>query len=115
VRRSRPVAALIAGALVISPALAQGGAAPDGNPVAGRKIAAGICQSCHGMNGIAQQPEMPTIAGSDATYLVRQLEAYRTGERKNEMMSAVAPMLDDQKMADAAAYYASIRVTAEPP
>ena len=58
--------------LVISPALAQGGAAPDGNPVAGRKIAAGICQSCHGMNGIAQQPEMPTIAGSDATYLVRQ-------------------------------------------
>ena len=53
------------------------------------------------MNGIATQPEMPTIAGSDATYLFRQLEAYRSGERKNDMMSAVAPMLDEQKKAQA--------------
>lgn len=114
-RRSRAAPSFSAGALFVSQALAQGTTDAGGDPAAGRKIAAGICQSCHGMNGIAQQPEMPTIAGSDATYLVRQLDAYRTGERKNEMMSAVAPMLDDQKMADVAAYYASMRVIAEPP
>ena len=114
-RRRRAAPAFVAGALFLSPALAQERATPDGDPEAGRKIAAGICQSCHGMNGIPQQPEMPTIAGSDATYLVRQLEAYRTGDRKNDMMSAVAPMLDEQKTADVAAYYAGMRVTAEPP
>jgi cytochrome c553 len=107
--------AFVSGVLVVSPVLAQDAAAPAGDPAAGRKIAAGICQSCHGMNGIAQMPDMPTIAGGDATYLLRQLEAYRSGERKNEMMSAVAPMLDDRKMADVAAYYASMQVTSAPP
>lgn len=110
----RLAAALAAGLLLTGPALAQA-AGPAGDPAAGRKIAAAICQSCHGLNGLPQMPEMPTIAGSDAGYLVRQLEAYRSGERQNEMMSAVAPMLDEGKMADVAAYYASIQVTAAPP
>ncbi len=61
-------------------------------------------------------PEMPNIAGDDATYITRQLEAYKSGERKNELMSAVAPMLDEKKMADVAAYYAGIQVqVVQPP
>lgn len=106
-------AQVVACVLLAGPAWAQD--APAGDSAAGRKIASGICQSCHGLDGLAKMPEMPTIAGSDAAYLLRQLEAYRSGERKNEMMSAVAPMLDDRKMADAAAYYAGIKVSAEPP
>lgn len=112
--RPRGAGALLAGALFAVPALAQSDA-PAGNVAEGRKIAASICQSCHGLNGLAQMPEMPTIAGSDAAYLVKQLEAYRSGARENEMMSAVAPMLDDKKMADAAAYYAAVKLEATPP
>lgn len=96
------------GALLAIPALAQDAAA-------GRKIVAGICQSCHGFDGLAKMPEMPNIAGDDASYIVRQLEAYRSGARQNELMSAVAPMLDDAKMANVAAYYSSLKVTVAPP
>ena len=118
--RNRRVAvqAVIAWAALAGPAYAQNEQAKDatgGDPTAGRRIAAGICQACHGLNGLAKMPEMPTIAGSDASYMVRQLQAYRAGERNNESMSAVAPMLDDRKMADVAAYYAAIKVSAEPP
>lgn len=109
----RPALALGAGVLLTQPALAQ--EAPAGNPAAGRKIASSICQTCHGMNGLAKMPEMPTIAGADPVYILHQLEAYRSGARKNESMSAVAPMLDDRKMADVAAYYGTVKVTAEPP
>lgn len=109
------VALLASGAVLASPAaLAQDDAMPAGDAAAGRKVAARVCQSCHGLDGIAKMPEMPNIAGSDAAYLYRQLQAYRSGARQNELMSAVAPMLDDQKMADAAAYYGSIEVKATP-
>ena len=94
--------ALVLGALA-APAMAQDAAA-------GRKIASGACQSCHGLDGLAKMPEMPNIAGDDAAYITRQLEAYKSGERKNELMSAVAPMLDAKKMADVAAYYSGIQV-----
>lgn len=105
--------ALGAGVLLTSPAMAQD--APAGDRVAGRKIVSAICQTCHGMDGLAKMPEMPTIAGADPVYILHQLEAYRSGERKNESMSAVAPMLDDKKMADVAAYYGAVQVTAVPP
>lgn len=104
--------ALLAGALLAAPAaMAQDDAAPAGDAAAGRKIASAICQSCHGLDGLAKMPEMPNIAGSDATYLYNQLQAYRSGARQNELMSAVAPMLDDKKMADVAAYYSALQVT----
>lgn len=96
------------GALLAASALAQDAAA-------GRKIVTGVCQSCHGLDGLAKMPEMPNIAGDDATYIVHQLQAYKSGARQNEMMSAVAPMLDDTKMADVAAYYSSLHVTVTPP
>ena len=112
-RRHMWTSAAIAGVLLAGPALAQD--APAGDAAAGHRIAAGICQSCHGMDGLPKLPDMPTIAGSAASYLERQLAAYRSGERQNEMMSAVAPMLDDQKAADVAAYYAAMRVTSQPP
>lgn len=107
--------ALIACVLLATPALAQDAAGPAGDVVAGRKLAAGICQSCHGLDGLGKIPEMPTIAGADAGYIVRQLKAYGSGARENEMMSAVAPMLNEQQMADAAAYYAAIKLVATPP
>ena len=113
-RRAGALAGL-AGALAVHGGAALAQDAAGGDPAAGRKIASTICQSCHGLDGLAKMPEMPTIAGADAAYLQRQLEAYQNGSRQNEMMSAVAPMLDKKKMEDVAAYYAAVKVTAEPP
>jgi len=96
-------AALLGAALLVGPAAAQ-------DVAAGRKVAVAICQTCHGVDGIAKQPQVPNLAGDDADYLTEQLRAFRSGARQNELMSAVIGMLDDKKIADVAAYYHAIEV-----
>jgi cytochrome c553 len=73
------------------------------------------CQTCHGLDGSAKLPEAPNLAGQTEVYLVKALQDYRSGARKNDMMSIVAPALKDQDIADLAAYYAAIPVTVGPP
>jgi cytochrome c553 len=85
-----------------------------GNIADGRKKAL-QCQTCHGLDGLSKLPEAPNIAGNPEPYLVRQLNAFRKGERKNEMMSVVVQQLSDQDIADLAAYYAAIEVTVKVP
>jgi cytochrome c553 len=94
--------------LVSAPALAAG------NVAAGRQKAL-ACQACHGLDGLSKLPEAPNIAGSPEQYLVRQMNAFRKGERKNEMMTVVVQPLSDQDVADLAAYYAAIEVTVKVP
>ena len=77
---------------------------------AGRRVAVQVCQSCHGMDGIAKLPEAPNLAAQDAIYLTRQLAAYKSGERQNEQMSVVAQELTEQQIADVAAYYNAIEI-----
>ena len=77
---------------------------------AGRRVAVQVCQSCHGIDGIAKLPEAPNLAAQDATYLTRQLNAYKSGERQNEQMTVVAQELTPQQIADVAAYYNAIEI-----
>jgi cytochrome c553 len=81
---------------------------------AGRKVA-GMCRTCHGIDGLAQIPVAPNIGGEPASYLSAQLQAFRSGARVNEMMSVVAAGLSDQQIADVAAWYASHTAIAVPP
>ena len=69
------------------------------------------CQACHGLDGISKIPEAPNIAGQVENYLVKQITAFKSGERKNEMMSVVAPDLSDADIENLAAYYAAIEIT----
>jgi cytochrome c553 len=85
-----------------------------GSVAAGRQKAQ-QCQTCHGLDGLSKLPDAPNIAGSPEPYLARQLNAFRKGERKNEMMSIVAQQLSDHDVADLAAYYAAIEVTVKVP
>ncbi len=79
---------------------------PEGDPQAGRK-AAGMCRTCHGLEGLARIPIAPHIGGEPAAYLNRQLRAFRDGTRTHEMMSVVAKSLDDTAIANLAAWYSS--------
>lgn len=93
-------------------ALVFGGApAQAAGDVAAGKQKARQCQTCHGLDGVAKIAEAPNLAGQNEHYLVKALGDYRSGARKNEMMSVVAPNLSDQDIADLAAYYAAIEVT----
>ncbi len=99
---------------MLVPAAARAQDAPPGDPAAGRKVAQRICQVCHGLNGIAKQPDAANLAGQDPGYLGRQLAAFHSGERKNETMAAVAQMLTPQQMADVAAWYGGMKISVAP-
>ena len=77
---------------------------------AGRTVAARVCAGCHGADGIATMPEAANLAGQDATYLSRQLLAFRGGERVHEQMSLIAQTMSDQQIADVAAYYNAVQI-----
>jgi cytochrome c553 len=49
---------------------------------------------------------VPKIGGQNAEYILAALKAYRSGDRYNETMKALATQLSEKDMADVAAYYA---------
>jgi cytochrome c553 len=81
-------------------ALAQGDAA------AGKQKSA-VCAACHGADGNSSNPQWPSLAELGAPYIVRQLEHFKNGERKDPLMSPQAAGLSEQDMKDLAAYYES--------
>ena len=69
-----------------------------------------MCQACHGLDGLSKVPDAPNIAGQTEPYIVAQLQAYKSGARKNEVMSVVAPPLSDKDIEDLAAYFSAIEI-----
>ena len=67
-----------------------------------------MCATCHGIDGMSKLPEAPNLAGQTEEYLVKALNDFRSGERKNEMMSMMAKTLSDADVANLAAYYHSL-------
>ncbi|WP_321797212.1 cytochrome c [Caballeronia sp. J97] len=78
-----------------------------GDIKAGRAKAV-ACAACHGIDGISKLPEAPNLAGQTEEYLVKALNDFRSGERKNEMMSMMAKTLSDADVANLSAYYHSL-------
>lgn len=81
-----------------------------GQDIAAGRVKAAACQTCHGIDGIAKLPDAPHLAAQPAAYLERALRAYRSGERRNEVMSIAARVLSDEDIRDLSAYFAAIRI-----
>ena len=85
-----------------------------GNVQAGGDVARGEemsedCVDCHGDDGLGDE-DYPPIAGMDAAEHVKELMAFKSGEREDEeedMIDSVED-LSEQDMADLAAYYATL-------
>jgi cytochrome c553 len=65
------------------------------------------CAACHGADGNSVTGAWPRLAGQHASYIVRQLQAFQSGDRQDVTMSAFAKQLSDQDVLDLAAYYES--------
>jgi cytochrome c553 len=76
-----------------------------GDPAAG-KAKSQACQACHGADGNSPAPNFPKLAGQYQNYLLRALMDYKSGARKNPIMSAQVAALSEQDMKDLAAYFA---------
>jgi cytochrome c553 len=83
----------------------------EGSINAGKEKAAS-CISCHGDNGNSMVSTFPKLAQQHSSYLIKQLQAFKTGSRKNPMMTAIASGLSNEDMADIAAYYAAQEISA---
>lgn len=108
--RFRAAACLLLAGIILNPALAD--AAGD---IGAGKQKSMQCAVCHGPIGIAVNPDAPNLAGEAPGYIERQLKAFRSGERKHEQMSIIASGLSDKDIGDLAAWFAAIKITAQPP
>jgi len=95
------VTLLLSGSLLTIAAQAQ-----EGSVDAGRAKSA-TCAACHGLDGNSVTPDWPSLAGQHTTYMLRQLKAFKNGDRVNVTMKPFADMLTDEDMADVAAYFAA--------
>ena len=66
------------------------------------------CIGCHGASGKAPiAANYPVIGGKPADFIATELNKFRSGERQDPTMSAMAQMLNDADVANVAAYLAS--------
>ncbi|MEM9301436.1 MAG: cytochrome c [Pseudomonadota bacterium] len=66
-----------------------------------------FCASCHGVDGRARVAGYPHIAGQDRQYMLNQLRAYRSGDRRHNAMQAIVGALDDAELEALATWYAT--------
>jgi cytochrome c553 len=103
------MSAKLVAALSLAALLGSAPAFAAGSVEAGQ-LKSATCGACHGMDGNSPSPEWPNLAGQHAGYIEKQLRAFKSGERKNDLMAPMAMILSDEDMADLAAYFASQKV-----
>lgn len=73
------------------------------------KAKSALCASCHGTAGISPVGIYPNLAGQKEQYLVKQINDFRSGSRKDPTMQAMVAALTDADVEDIAAFYAGIK------
>lgn len=77
-----------------------------GDVTAGQAKAA-VCGACHGPDGNSPAPNFPKLAGQGERYLSKQMHDIKSGKRTVLEMTGMLTNLNDQDLADLAAYFAS--------
>ncbi|OOG41251.1 cytochrome c [Polaromonas sp. A23] len=101
-------AAMLAAPLV---AQAAGEAAPakvaKPDLVQGEKTFAAVCVACHAADGNSAIAANPKLAQQHPEYLVKQLQEFKAGKRKNPVMQGFAAALSDADMKNIAYWVTS--------
>jgi cytochrome c553 len=84
--------------------VATGPVSAEGDYEAGKTKSA-ACLACHGIDGNSLVPTFPKIAGQSASYIIKQLKAFKAKERIDETMNGQVQSLSEQDMADLGAYF----------
>jgi cytochrome c553 len=91
----------------IALALSVTGVQAAGNADAGKTKSA-ACAACHGPDGNSPvNPVWPKLAGQHAGYIEKQLSDFKSGARTDPTMIGMVAPLNEQDMADLAAYFSS--------
>ena len=89
-----------------APAVATPVVAIKPDLVKGEATYAAVCAACHGADANSGTPGYPKLAQQHPEYLVKQLQEYKEGKRKNAIMQGFAATLSPQDMKNIA-YWAT--------
>lgn len=79
-----------------------------GDAAAGKKNSnLASCAACHGADGNSKDHSNPRLAGQYESFLIKALNDYKTGARKNPIMEGIAQGLSEGDISELAAYFAS--------
>lgn len=97
--------------LLTSPSLLS--AAPIKGDINKGKQTASLCTACHMQDGQGKEnpaplESWPRLAGLNAHYIEHQIELIKSGARQAPTMLPFASMLNQQQVADVAAYFSSL-------
>lgn len=73
------------------------------------KTKSALCVACHGADGNSINPVWPNLAGQHEQYIARQLELFKSGERKGTVMGPMVAGLSQEDMQNLGAYYESLK------
>lgn len=90
------------------PAATNGAKPPPASldPLAAGKAAAAACAGCHGETGVSKIPGTPSVVGFDPKYFIAAMNAYKSGQRKHDVMKSLAAPLSDADLKNIALYFA---------
>jgi len=88
------------------PAASPKPAPAKADPVALGKAASAACAGCHGEGGVSAAPGMPSLAGLHPAYLAASTSAYKSGQRKSDVMQPMVAGLSDADVSNVSLYYA---------
>lgn len=72
---------------------------------------AASCMGCHGEGGRSNNSLWPNLAGQKRDYFLKQLKAFKTGERKDPMMNPLMKSLSDSDLETLADYFSNLKAT----
>ena len=68
-----------------------------------------LCAACHGPEGISMNDLWPNLAGQKEAYLIKQIKAFRDGQREDPTMLPMVKPLTDTDIENLAAYFNSLK------
>jgi cytochrome c553 len=101
-------------ALALSGSAAVASDAPSVDLARAEQIHSESCFMCHGPNGESSTRLFPRLAGQHYQYIVRQLEAFRSGKRRSNMMESVVAQLTQEDMVALGVFFEKKPTAANP-
>ena len=70
-----------------------------------KQIVNTVCAACHMQDGNSSITANPKLAGQFDSYLIKQLNNYKSGLRKNAVMTGIAANLSDNEILELSKYF----------
>jgi len=106
---------LLCGPVAAATLLACSSAWAQADEARAKRIAGGSCFLCHGAQGESTSEVFPRLAGQNAEYVAKQLEAFKSGQRKSSAMADMVAKLTPDEMLALGHYYQKMEIPREEP